>query len=342
LVYFYWSKMLRTLLKFGKRDVPFDNAKLQPKLSPEFPQSTTHQEELLSSNQAKIDSLLGKNKEMTNWIFNSPSRFVTSCNSIGEIPESIPEVAFCGRSNVGKSSLVNCILGAKKRLVRTSKTPGQTRLLNYFTMNEHLYLVDMPGYGFAKAPASLIVNWNQLLEEYIKKRRTLAMVYVLVDSRRGELRSSDIEFVNVVRSSQKQYTIVLTKIDKISDEKLKETCYRIWNQLDDKPLILASSSRDKSGLVVLKTCIAEATNLFASKKFEFEAQTHIPYSPPPKVFSPKVKETAQMKKTNTRILAENLAKKRQFVFQSKIFAKPKRTKTQEAAYKRIKVYRVKK
>lgn len=130
------------------------------------------------------------------------------------------EVAFAGRSNVGKSSLINALFGQKK-LAKTSSTPGRTQQLNYFNLDDKLYLVDLPGYGFAKAPKDIVKNWQKLINSYLVGRATLRRVFLLIDSRHG-IKKIDEEIMEMLDKAAVTYQIVLTKIDKISTKELEK------------------------------------------------------------------------------------------------------------------------
>lgn len=126
-------------------------------------------------------------------------------------PATLPEVAFAGRSNVGKSSLINTLLG-RRALVRTSRKPGQTRMLNFFLVNDDLMLVDLPGYGFSRAPKEVIRSYQDAMSDYVKTRKTLLGVILLLDIRRLPSKE-DKHFLNLVRSCRLEALIVLTKAD---------------------------------------------------------------------------------------------------------------------------------
>lgn len=145
--------------------------------------------------------------------------FVTSAPALASCPPSgWPEIAFAGRSNVGKSSLVNCLLN-RKGLVRTSSTPGRTQLLNYFAINEQLYFVDLPGYGFARAPRSVRERWQPMVQGYLKGRASLKAVVWLLDVRRDPSKE-DLQFLDWLEESEIPTIPVVTKIDKVSRNEL--------------------------------------------------------------------------------------------------------------------------
>jgi GTP-binding protein len=141
------------------------------------------------------------------------AKFLSSFATVESLPgDGKPEIAFIGRSNVGKSSLVNA-LTERKNLAKTSSTPGKTQLLNYFTINESFYLVDMPGYGYAKTSKDKRFDWARLTEDYFKNRRALRGVGVLIDSRHSEL-ESDVMVVEWLAERNIPFFLVLTKTDK--------------------------------------------------------------------------------------------------------------------------------
>ncbi len=145
--------------------------------------------------------------------------FVTSAPALASCPPSEwPEIAFAGRSNVGKSSLINCLLN-RKGLVRTSSTPGRTQLLNFFAINEQLYFVDLPGYGFARAPRSVRERWQPMVHGYLKGRASLKAVVWLLDVRRDPSKE-DLQFLDWLEESDIPTIPVVTKIDKVSRNEL--------------------------------------------------------------------------------------------------------------------------
>ena len=156
------------------------------------------------------------------------ANFITSAPALASCPDSEwPEIAFAGRSNVGKSSLINCLLN-RKGLVRTSSTPGRTQLLNYFAINEALYFVDLPGYGFARAPRSVREKWQPMVHGYLQGRENLRAVVWLLDVRRDPS-PEDLEFLDWLEESEIPTIPVITKVDKVSKNELVRSLGKIAN-----------------------------------------------------------------------------------------------------------------
>ena len=184
-------------------------------------------------------------------------------------PEGPPEIAFAGRSNVGKSSLINALVG-HKGLARTSNTPGRTQELNYFVPDGFsgaegdlppMALVDMPGYGYAQAPKEQVDAWTKLVFDYLRGRSTLKRVYVLIDSRHG-IKKNDEEVFALLDKAAVSYQIVLTKTDKIKDagvpRLIEETRLKIVKRPAAYPDVLATSSEKSRGLDELRSAILTA------------------------------------------------------------------------------------
>ena len=189
-------------------------------------------------------------------------------------PEGPAEIAFAGRSNVGKSSLINALIG-HKGLARTSNTPGRTQELNYFVPDGFagtvddlppLALVDMPGYGFAEAPKAQVDQWTKLIFDYLRGRTTLKRVYVLIDSRHG-IKKNDQDVLTLLDKAAVSYQIVLTKIDKIKPTELQKLIDNTHKAIVKRPAafphIIATSSEKGIGLDDLRGTILEAANPLA-------------------------------------------------------------------------------
>ncbi len=169
-------------------------------------------------------------------------------------PATLPEVAFIGRSNVGKSSLINALTN-RNTLARTSNTPGRTQQLNFFNLGERLVLVDMPGYGFAQAPLDVVKRWHQLVSGYLRGRVTLRRTLVLIDARHG-LKPVDDETLDLFDKSAVNYQIVLTKTDKVKPGPLalvvEQTAERIKKRVAAHPVIHVTSSETGAGIPELR------------------------------------------------------------------------------------------
>ena len=191
--------------------------------------------------------------------------FTQSCNFImgvreeADLPQSeLPEIAFAGRSNAGKSSLLNALTN-RRTLARTSNTPGRTREVNFFSLGKHLMLVDLPGYGYAQAPKSEISRWNRLIEDYLRGRRNLRRVCLLVDARRG-IGKLDRKVMKLLDQAAVGYQIILTKIDKEKAATIIKCRAAIEEEIKRHgaahPEILGTSAVKSLGLEKLRAAIA--------------------------------------------------------------------------------------
>ena len=178
------------------------------------------------------------------------AEFVKSSQYLEQCPQpDMPEFAFIGRSNVGKSSLINMLV-EKKDLAKTSSQPGKTQLINHFLINEEWYLVDLPGYGYAKTSMENRKKWRKMIEVYLLKRVNLLTVFVLVDSRL-EPQKIDLEFINFLGENQVPITLIFTKTDKQSAKKTEESLERFKESLseywEELPEIILTSSEKRVG-----------------------------------------------------------------------------------------------
>jgi GTP-binding protein len=193
--------------------------------------------------------------------------FIKSSPTLKDCPPTTkPEFGFIGRSNVGKSSLINMLTGWSK-LAKTSVQPGKTRTINHFYVNENWYLVDLPGYGYAKVPVSLREKWVKATRNYILKRENLVSLFVLLDSRLKPQRS-DLEFMEFLGLNQIAFARVFTKSDKLSCTALKETIILYDSEMlknwDSLPVSFISSAVNGSGRDEILDYIEESINIFTN------------------------------------------------------------------------------
>ncbi len=205
---------------------------------------------------AGLDPALG---EAGRLLFARECAFVAGAAIATQLPaDTLPEVAFAGRSNVGKSSLVNALTG-RGTLARTSNTPGRTRQVNFFDLGHRLMLVDLPGYGYARASKGEIKRWNTLIHDYLRGRASLRRVVVLIDARRG-VRESDLDVMARLDEVAVVYQVVLTKIDKLPAEELEAARAAVARVLHRRPAahpeVLATSSRGGVGIAALRAELA--------------------------------------------------------------------------------------
>ena len=173
-------------------------------------------------------------------------------------PADRPEICFAGRSNVGKSSLINALTN-RKGLARASNTPGRTRELNYFNVDDRLNLVDLPGYGYARAPKTEISNWTRLTRAFLRGRAGLRRVFLLIDSRHG-IKPNDLELMAMLDETAVTYQIVLTKVDKLKKGEQEKVFAKTEAIIAKRPAafpqLIATSSEKKNGLDILRAEIA--------------------------------------------------------------------------------------
>ena len=213
----------------------------------------------MSEEEAEKEALI----EAARKLFAGPVAFLKSAPGLQFLPpDDVPEVAFAGRSNVGKSSLLNA-LANRNGLARTSNTPGRTQELNFFDVGDplKLRLVDMPGYGFAEAPKDVVRKWRHLVNDYLRGRAKLKRALVLIDSRHG-IKPVDLEVMEMLDKAAVSYRLVLTKSDKIKASELAAVCARTEEEARKHPAahpeIIATSSEKGGGIPELRAAVLEA------------------------------------------------------------------------------------
>ncbi|WP_137110264.1 ribosome biogenesis GTP-binding protein YihA/YsxC [Rhodobacter sp. SY28-1] len=198
-------------------------------------------------------------REAGRLLFAGPVTFVKGVVAMSGLPPADRlEVCFAGRSNVGKSSLINALTG-RKTLARASNTPGRTQEINYFALGEERYLVDLPGYGYAEAPVAIVAKWQALLKQYLSGRVTLRRAFVLIDARHG-VKAVDEEILTLLDRSAVTFQAVLTKVDKINRVEREAVIEQVKGALGKHPAaypeIVVTSSEKGEGIETLRALIA--------------------------------------------------------------------------------------
>lgn len=198
-------------------------------------------------------------RERGRLMFAGPVDFVKGVVAMSGLPPADRvEVCFAGRSNVGKSSLINALTG-RKNLARASNTPGRTQEINFFSLGEARYVVDLPGYGFAEAPVATVRKWQELLKQYLQGRQTLRRAFVLIDSRHG-VKAVDEEIMTLLDKSAVTFQVVMTKMDKLSrperEKNLDQTRAALAKHPAAYPEIVMTSSEKGDGIETLRAIIA--------------------------------------------------------------------------------------
>jgi len=198
-------------------------------------------------------------KEMGRLLFAGETDFVKGVVAMSGLPPADRmEVCFAGRSNVGKSSLINALTG-RKGLARASNTPGRTQEINFFTAGDEYYLVDLPGYGYANAPLAVVEKWQRLLKQYLSGRQSLRRVFVLIDARHG-VKSVDEEIMSLLDSAAVTFQAVLTKVDKVRDKDRADILAQVREKLAKHPAafpeMILTSSEKGDGIPTLRATIA--------------------------------------------------------------------------------------
>ena len=192
-------------------------------------------------------------------MFNGPAKFITSAPRLEDCPqESLPEVCFAGRSNVGKSSLINALVN-RKNLARTSNVPGKTQQMNYYNISDTCFFVDLPGYGYAKVPKKERERWGKNIREYLLNRNTLDLILHVVDSRHSPSKL-DEDFFYWMGSNEMPFSVLLSKADKISNNKIgksKAEVRKVLAEMNIEVPIIAYSSDSKKGVEEVQELIKE-------------------------------------------------------------------------------------
>lgn len=209
------------------------------------------------------DELSPQEIERGRVLFAGECDFMLGVAGLEQLPDSSQsEIAFAGRSNVGKSTFVNALTG-RNTLAKTSNTPGRTQQLNYFNLGHALYMVDMPGYGYAKVSKTQVAEWTALIKDYLRGRPNLRCCFIMVDSRHG-LKDSDREIMKMLDVAGVSYRIILTKIDKIKDQKLAWITKEVETELKKfaaaYPKILATSAHKNLGIAEARAIMTKMSD----------------------------------------------------------------------------------
>ena len=198
--------------------------------------------------------------EMGRRLFAAQTDFLKGVVAMSGLPaDNRVEICFAGRSNVGKSTLINALTG-RKALARTSNTPGRTQEINFFTVGDRHYLVDLPGYGYANAPIAVVEKWQRLLKQYLSGRQSLRRAFVLIDSRHG-IKMVDEQILSLLDSAAVTFQVILTKADKIKEIEREKAVQKVGSALQAHPAafpeILITSSERGWGIPILRSVIAK-------------------------------------------------------------------------------------
>ena len=198
--------------------------------------------------------------EQGRYLFSQECKFFHGTDTLRNLPQaSLPEVAFVGRSNVGKSSLINAMTG-RNSLARTSSTPGRTQQLNFFNLGDKIIIVDLPGYGYAKVSKAQVAKWTNTMKAFLRGRVPLRRICLLIDARRG-LKDVDREMMDLMDSAAVVYQFVFTKVDKTSENELRQNISVTKEELKKRPaafpVLIQTSAQAKTGLKELRASLAE-------------------------------------------------------------------------------------